>query len=80
MTGSLFDSGPVPPAPSLFAESPAAPDPYTVKRNGASWSVIDADGMLALAFPAGSESRAREYAVALNAAFGRGWSSRERAK
>jgi len=42
--------------------------------------VIDADGLLALAFPAGSESRAKEYAVALNTAFGRGWSSRERVK
>lgn len=76
---SLFPQE-VPAAPSLFSDSPAAPEPYSVKRNGASWSVIDPDGMLALAFPCGSESRAREYAASLNAAFGRGWSSRERLK
>ena len=76
---SLFDE-PIQAAPSLFKDSPAPPDPYTTKRNGASWSVIDPDGLLALAFPSGSESRAREYADALNQAFRRGWHARDAVK
>ena len=73
---SLFDVTPEP-APSLFAESPAAPEPYTVKRNGASYSVLDAAGLLALAFPCGSESTARAFCADLNAAFRLGWAARD---
>ncbi len=79
MTASLFDE-PIEAAPSLFKDSPAAPEPFTVKRCGASFNVLDGSGMLVRAFPNGREQAARDYSADLNAAFASGWASRDRVK
>lgn len=80
MTGSLFDSGPVPPAPSLFPSSPACPEVFSVKRIGASWSVLDRDGLLICAYSYASETKARTFCQDLNDAFRRGWYARDAVK
>lgn len=78
MTPSLFDATP-PPAPSLFPDSPACPEVFTVRRIGASWSVLDNAGLLICAYAAGSETKARAFCADLQAAFSSGWYARDAA-